>query len=149
MTGTTGRIGEAMIRGLPKIFRLGQSAAALIVAASLAGCTSISEKMSHAGGTLPGVGLPANAPERPTEKLAFPAVHDMPPQRTTAVLTAEEQRMVERDLVSVRDNQRGRPPPEAARKPAARPAVTAPALAPPEPDPAPRRAPTSSSQSIY
>jgi hypothetical protein len=119
----------------------------MIAAASVAGCARVSEHLSHAGGHLPGIGLPANAPERPAEKLAFPAVHDMPPQRTTAVLTADEQRLVERDLVAARENQQGpaKPRQEAARKPAARPA----AAPSPQPDMTPRRAPTSSSQSIY
>ena len=46
----------------------------------------MSEKMSEGLTSMPGIGLPANAPERPAEPLAYPAVHDMPPPRTTAVL---------------------------------------------------------------
>lgn len=122
-------------------------ACALLLAVSLSGCGSISEKVSQAAGSLPGVGLPANAPERPAEAYAYPAVHDMPPQRTTAVLTAEEQRAVERDLVSARNNQKEQPKPaqpEPAAKPAAKPAVAA----RPAPQPA-TPAPLPSSRMIY
>jgi hypothetical protein len=132
-------------------------AAAVLAAASLEGCASVSDKMSQAAATLPGIGLPANAPERPAEALAFPAVHDMPPQRTTAVLTADEQRSLERELVSARDTQKTAakpaqpaPAPAPAAKPAAKPAVTARAR------PAPRAEPDvsmpsqpSSSRMIY
>ena len=92
----------------------------------------MSDKMSQAAGSLPGIGLPANTPERPVEAYAFPAVHDMPPQRTTAVLTADEQRNLERELVSARDAQKtsakpAQPAPASApaAKPAAKPAVAA------------------------
>ena len=71
----------------------------------------MSDKVSQAAGSLPGIGLPANTPERPAEARAFPAVHDMPPQRTTAVLTADEQRSIERELVSARETQKSAPKP--------------------------------------
>ncbi len=103
---------------------------AALLAACLGGCASVSDKMSQAAGSLPGIGLPANTPERPAEAHAFPAVHDMPPQRTTAVLTADEQRAMERELVSVRDGQK------VTAKPAAKPAVAARARPAPRPEPA-------------
>jgi hypothetical protein len=116
---------------------------AALLAACLGGCASVSDKMSQAAGSLPGIGLPANTPERPAEAHAFPAVHDMPPQRTTAVLTADEQRAMERELVSVRDGQKvtakpaePAPTPSPAAKPAAKPAVAARARPAPRPEPA-------------
>ena len=91
---------------------------------------------------MPVVGLPANTPERPAEPLAFPAVHDMPPQRTTAVLTADEQRTMERELVSARDTTQKTAPKPATRtpaaKPAAKPAVAARAKPAPQAEPAAR-----------
>ena len=119
----------------------------------LGGCASVSDKMSQAMSSMPVVGLPANAPERPAETAAFPAVHDMPPRRTTAVLTADEQRVMERELVSARNSQKGAAPPAAPAaaqpaKPAAKPAVAARAKPAPQPEPAmPPQRP--SSQMIY
>ena len=118
--------------------RLARLAAAVLVAAataSLGGCGSISDKVSQAVASMPVVGLPANAPERPAETLAFPAVHDMPPPRTTAVLTADEQRSMERELVSAREIQKtsAKPPapaPEPEPAPAAKPAAAKPAAKP-------------------
>ena len=64
---------------------------------------------------LPGeLGLPAGAPARPETPYEYPAVHDMPPDRASSPMTAEEQVRLEKDLMSVRDRQEGRPP--AAKK---------------------------------
>ena len=117
----------------------------------------MSDKVSQAAGSLPGIGLPANTPERPAEAHAFPAVHDMPAQRTTAVLTADEQRSIERELVSARDGQKvtakpvqPAPAPVPAAKPAAKSAVAARAKAAPRPEPASSMpAQPSSSRMIY
>ncbi len=136
---------------------LARFAAAAFVAATLGGCASVSDKMSQTAGSLPGIGLPANTPERPVETYAFPAVHDMPPQRTTAVLTADEQRSLERELVSARDTQKTSakpaqpaPAPAPAAKPAAKPAVAARARPAPQAEPAASMpAPPSSSRMIY
>jgi hypothetical protein len=113
----------------------------------------MNERMSEALGSAPGIGLPTAAPERPAaaERPAFPAVHEMPPQRTTAVLTADEQRRAERELVAAREGQRN--PAPAAEAPAA-PAL-APVASPRKPVIQPRpvapkgQGPASSSQSIY
>jgi len=132
---------------------LARLAAAVLAAASLGGCASMSDKMSQAMSTMPVVGLPANVPERPAETLAFPAVHDMPPQRTTAVLTADEQRTMERELVSARDTTQKtapKPAPAPAAKPAAKPAVAARARPAPQAEPAVSMpAPPFSSRMIY
>jgi len=59
-------------------------------------------------------GLPAAAPERKAEPLAYPAVHDMPPARTNTVLTEDEVKQAEKDLVRSRQEQQ--PEPGAAAK---------------------------------
>jgi hypothetical protein len=134
--------GEALRKDgvLQRMMPIAACAAVILLAANLGGCASMSEKMSQSMSTLPGVGLPANAPERPAETLAFPAVHDMPPRRTTAVLTAEEQRSMERDLVAMRAPQRSskpaQPAAEPAAKPAPKPAISARARQAPPQDPA-------------
>ena len=67
-----------------------------------------------------GMGLPANAPARPETPYEYPAVHDMPPARASVPMTEEEQVKLEKDLVSVRDRQEGRPPPGKKAVPAAK-----------------------------
>jgi hypothetical protein len=133
------------------LHRAAIAVAASLLATGLGGCASVGEasgNMSQSLGSLPVVGLPANAPERPAEKLAFPAVHAMPAPRTTGLLTADEQRALERDLVQARDTQRvgaGLPPAKKAAQPAPAPAAKpAPAAAS-----GPRVVPASSSQMIY
>jgi hypothetical protein len=75
----------------------------VIAAAGLAGCGSISEKFRDTAAALPGVGLPADAPERTAQPVAFPAVHDIPPPRNSVTLTNPEQDQMERELVKARD----------------------------------------------
>jgi hypothetical protein len=77
----------------------------VIAAAGLAGCGSISEKFRDTAAALPGVGLPADVPERPAQPVAFPAVHDIPPPRNSVTLTNTEQDQMERELVKARDEQ--------------------------------------------
>jgi hypothetical protein len=50
-------------------------------------------------------GLPENTPARPATQMAYPAVHDMPPPRTAAVLTPEQVKEAEAELTAVRDRQ--------------------------------------------
>lgn len=47
-------------------------------------------------------GMPAGAPPRPDAAPAYPAVHDMPPPRSAAVLTDEERKKVEAELAAIR-----------------------------------------------
>jgi hypothetical protein len=109
------------------------------MAIGLGGCGSVSEKMAGPMSTLPGIGMRAEAPERPAQALAYPAVHDMPPPRTTATLDGPAQQQMEKELVEARDRQRAATTPStAARKPAPRPGA-----------PPPRVVPTSSSQVVY
>ena len=77
----------------------------IIAAAGLAGCSSISEKFRDTAAALPGVGLPADAPERTAKPVAFPAVHDVPPPRNSVTLTNTEQAQMERELVTAREEQ--------------------------------------------
>jgi len=77
----------------------------LVAAVGLAGCASISEKFRDTAAVLPGVGLPADVPERPAQPVAFPAVHDIPPPRNSVTLTNTEQDQMERELVKARDEQ--------------------------------------------
>ena len=77
----------------------------VIAAVGLAGCGSISEKFRDTAAVLPGVGLPADVPERPAQPVAFPAVHDIPPPRNSVTLTNTEQDQMERELVKARDEQ--------------------------------------------
>ncbi len=63
---------------------------------ALPAAASISEKFAETASQMPGIGLPAGAPERPAEPTAYPAVHDIPPPRNSVVLTNIEQRKLER-----------------------------------------------------
>jgi len=58
--------------------------------------TVLSEMPSQVGG------LPAGAPERPPVAPEYPAVHEMPAPRATAVLTEEEKKKVEAELAAMR-----------------------------------------------
>ena len=63
----------------------------------LVSCSTVfSEIPTQAGG------LPAGTPERPAVAPEYPAVHDMPPPRATAVLTEEEKKKVEAELAAMR-----------------------------------------------
>jgi len=84
-------------RGLPVL--------AVAAAVGLSGCASISQKFAESASQLPQVGLSPNAPARPAEQMAYPAVHDVPPPRTSTVLTDIEQQKLETDLVSARNQQ--------------------------------------------
>jgi hypothetical protein len=72
--------------------------------AILAGCSS-----SQVVDDLPAaVGLPADVPARPATPYQVPAVHDMPPPRTTEPMSAEDQLKLEKELSAARDRQQGR-----------------------------------------
>ena len=75
-------------------------AAGMLLAAALApaGCASnIGDRMPAAIG-----GLPENAPQRPQNPAAFPAVHDRPPQRSSTILSGAEQKRLEDELAAER-----------------------------------------------
>ena len=70
----------------------------LAAAVALAGCaSSIADRMPTAIG-----GLPENAPQRPQKPPDYPAVHDMPPQRSSTVLSGAEQKRLEDELAAER-----------------------------------------------
>src|SRR3954463_16561807 len=54
---------------------------------------------------LPLVGVPADAPARPKEVGAYPAVHDMPQDRPEAAMDATERSKVSSELMAARDRQ--------------------------------------------
>ncbi len=65
----------------------------------MTGCASnVADRMPAAIG-----GLPEAAPPRPQAPYEYPAVHDMPPPRSETVLTAEQQKQVEDELVAARN----------------------------------------------
>ncbi len=80
-------------------------AASLVLFIGLSGCASINQKFAESASQLPHVGLSPNAPARPAEQMAYPAVHDVPPPRTATMLTDIEQHKLETDLVAARDQQ--------------------------------------------
>jgi hypothetical protein len=81
--------------------RRGLAVALLLAGATiLVDCSSggvIGDYMPTATG-----GLPEGAPQRPTKSTSFPAVHDMPPPRAQTVLSDEEQKKLEDELIAAR-----------------------------------------------
>ena len=70
-----------------------------------------------------GMGLPADAPARPRTPYKYPAVHDMPPPRSSTPLSEGEQVRLEKELQAARDRLAGKSgsapqPAPAGRKPA-------------------------------
>jgi hypothetical protein len=101
---------------MARVFERALWAATLGLAAALAGCSA-----SSVIDRLPAdMGLPANAPARPDAPYAYPAVHDMPPDRASIPMTEEEQVRLEKELATVRDRQEGRTPPGKKATPAAK-----------------------------
>jgi hypothetical protein len=88
--------------------RLRFIAAALVAcaAALLGGCSA-----SMIGDNLPAAvgGLPADAPARVATPAVYPAVHNMPPARSTATLNNDQQKQLEDDLVAARNRYGGNP----------------------------------------
>jgi hypothetical protein len=73
------------------------------LATTLSGCAAeplLSDRLPSEWG-----GLPAGAPARPTTPYQYPAVHDMPPPRSTPTMTEQEQVKLEKDLAAIRDRQ--------------------------------------------
>src|SRR5262245_39167403 len=72
---------------------------------ALSGCAPVIDRIPSEIG-----GLPAGVPARPETPYEYPAVHDMPPDRKSTPMTEEEQVRLEKELITVRDRQEGRPP---------------------------------------
>jgi hypothetical protein len=71
---------------------------ALLLALPAGGCsTSIAD--------LPLIGTPADAPARPKEVGAYPAVHDLPQDRPEAAMDTAERNKVANELIAARDRQ--------------------------------------------
>lgn len=83
---------------------------AMFAATAITGCSSVLSGLPHQVG-----GLPEGAPARAADPPAFPQVHDMPPQRSEAVLSTEERKKVEADLAAARENAARRAAEAAAR----------------------------------
>ena|ERR1700731_4315529 len=66
-------------------------------------------------------GLPEGAPERPVTEAAYPAVHNMPPARSTAPLNNDQQKQLEDNLVAARNRYGGNPDTPTATGTAANP----------------------------
>jgi hypothetical protein len=89
------------------------AAGALLSALAVGGCaTSIAD--------LPLVGVPADAPARPKEAGAYPAVHDLPQDRPEAAMDTAERNKVASELIAARDRQAAT---GAAQNPAPNPAA--------------------------
>src|SRR4051812_24441988 len=70
----------------------------LVLGLPVGGCsTSIAD--------LPLVGTPADAPARPKEVGAYPAVHDLPQDRSQATMDSEERNKLSKELIAARDRQ--------------------------------------------
>jgi hypothetical protein len=86
---------------------------ALLLALPVGGCsTSIAD--------LPLIGTPADAPPRPREVGAYPAVHDLPQDRPEAAMDTAERNRVANELIAARDRQAAT---GAAQNPAPNPAA--------------------------
>lgn len=92
------RNSASMIRRCGRSF----ARAAMVCASSvwLAACSSVLSEIPTQMG-----GLPAGTPPRPDNPPDYPAVHDMPPPRSAAVLTEEERKKVEAELAAMRAEQ--------------------------------------------
>ena len=79
--------------------------AALLCGLVLGGCStsSIDQVIDRVPASVGGI--PTEAPERPVQQVAYPAVHDMPPPRPNTTLSAEEQVQFEDEMTKVRASQ--------------------------------------------
>ena len=75
-----------------------QVAAALLLAATLAACSSVVDNIPSSMG-----GLPEGTPQRPATPTAFPSVHDMPPARQDHALSEAESKRLREELKNTRN----------------------------------------------
>ena len=73
---------------------------AFLLAGALSACASTFSSLPTQLG-----GMPADAPQQPAAPAAYPAVHDMPPPRPDVVMTQEEQKKAEAELMALRERQ--------------------------------------------
>jgi hypothetical protein len=75
-------------------------AALVMLSLSLGGCaTSIAD--------IPLIGVPSDAPSRPKDPSAYPAVHDIPAEREQTAMAPSEQAKIQKELIAARDRQAG------------------------------------------
>jgi len=75
-------------------------AALLVLVLPVGGCaTSIAD--------IPLIGVPSDAPARPKEAGAYPAVHDLPSDREQSAMEPSEQAKIQKELIAARDRQAG------------------------------------------
>ena len=100
----------------------------LAFALALSACSSTFDVLPEKMG-----GLPAGAPERPAEPMAFPNVYEQRPTREAKPLNDEEQKKLESELATLREQQKQQANPPAPPPPAPPPAkkAAAPAQKPP------------------
>ena len=83
---------------MDRIIRLLAFGVLLASALAVGGCsTSIAD--------LPGIGVPADAPDRPKEANSYLPVHDLPPDRDEAALKPAERAKIQSELIAARDRQ--------------------------------------------
>jgi hypothetical protein len=80
------------------------AAALMMSALVLSACTS-------SIADLPGIGTPADAPERPKDQPGYLPVNDLPPARDDQVLDPKERAKIQADLIAARDRQAIATPP--------------------------------------
>jgi hypothetical protein len=93
-----------------RTIRLRSVATLLATALALGGCsTQIAD--------MPGLGLPADAPERPKEAGGYLPVHDLPPDRNEEAMKPAELARIQAELTAARDRQAtAATPPKPAKK---------------------------------
>jgi hypothetical protein len=106
----------------------GPALLALAFALAVSACSSTFDVLPEKMG-----GLPASAPERPAERPAFPNVYEVRPTREAKPLNDEEQKKLESELTTLREQQKqlADPPAPAPAPPPPAPKAAAPAKKPP------------------
>jgi hypothetical protein len=78
--------------------RLVELAAVVLLAAAVAGCSSVVDNIPSSVG-----GLPEGTPQRSASPVVFPSVHDMPPARPDGALTEAESKRLREELKNTRN----------------------------------------------
>jgi hypothetical protein len=86
-----------MVRALS---RFGLAGLGLATALSACSAGPLSDRLPESLG-----GMPAGVPTRPATPYQYPAVHDMPPARSTEPMNDDEQWKLEKELRAARDRQ--------------------------------------------
>ncbi len=100
-----------------------------VLAIALGGCASVAD--------VPLVGVPSNAPARPTTPGTYLPVHDVPPARQEEILSVNDQTRIEKELSEARSRGKATAASDAAAIAATAPATPTP---PPARQPAKKKA---------